>query len=33
MGIKLLAARIRDNVQRFGDGRDLLGPVHVDLGY
>ena len=33
MGIKLLAARIRDNVQRFAEGRDLLGPVHVDLGY
>jgi len=33
MGIKLLAARIRDNVQRFADGRELLGPVHVDLGY
>lgn len=33
MGIKLLAARIRDNVQRYADGRELLGPVHVDLGY
>ncbi|TVR33009.1 MAG: hydroxyacid dehydrogenase [Nitriliruptor sp.] len=33
MGIKLLAARIRDNVQRYAEGRELLGPVHVDLGY
>ena len=33
MDIKLLAARIRDNVQRYAEGRELLGPVHVDLGY
>ncbi|GGI06318.1 D-isomer specific 2-hydroxyacid dehydrogenase family protein [Egicoccus halophilus] len=33
MGRKLLANRIRENVQRFGDGEDLLGPVHVELGY
>jgi phosphoglycerate dehydrogenase-like enzyme len=33
MGRSLLAARVRENVQRFGEGRDLLGPVHVELGY
>lgn len=33
MGRVLLAARVRENVQRFGDGADLLGPVDVDLGY
>ncbi len=33
MGITLLAARVRDNVQRFRDGDELLGPVYVDLGY
>jgi phosphoglycerate dehydrogenase-like enzyme len=33
MGRVLLAARVRENVRRFGAGEDLLGPVHVDLGY
>lgn len=33
MGIPLLAARVKENVERFADGRPLLGPVHVDLGY
>ncbi|MFP4311496.1 MAG: D-isomer specific 2-hydroxyacid dehydrogenase family protein [Nitriliruptoraceae bacterium] len=33
MGIRLLWARVRENVERFGRGEDLLGPVHVDLGY
>jgi phosphoglycerate dehydrogenase-like enzyme len=33
MGIKLLWARVRENVERFGRGDTLLGPVHVDLGY
>jgi phosphoglycerate dehydrogenase-like enzyme len=33
MGIKLLWARVRENVERFGRGQDLLGPVHVELGY
>ena len=33
MGIKLLWARVRENVERFGRGEELLGPVHVDLGY
>lgn len=33
MGIALLATRIRDNVERFAGGDDLLGPVYVDLGY
>lgn len=33
MGIKLLWARVRENVERFGKGEDLLGPVHVELGY
>ncbi|MFA9430522.1 D-isomer specific 2-hydroxyacid dehydrogenase family protein [Egicoccus sp. AB-alg2] len=33
MGRKLLANRIRENVQRYGDGQELLGPVFVDLGY
>ena len=33
MGIPLLAARVTENVERFADGRPLLGPVHVDLGY
>lgn len=33
MGIKLLWARVRENVERFGRGDPLLGPVHVDLGY
>ncbi|MEX2626034.1 MAG: D-isomer specific 2-hydroxyacid dehydrogenase family protein, partial [Ilumatobacteraceae bacterium] len=33
MGRVLLVARIRENVQRYVDGRELLGPVYVDLGY
>jgi phosphoglycerate dehydrogenase-like enzyme len=33
MGRVLLAARVRENVQRFAAGRELLGPVHVELGY
>jgi phosphoglycerate dehydrogenase-like enzyme len=33
MGRALLAARVRENVQRFAAGRELLGPVHVELGY
>lgn len=33
MGIKLLWARVRENVERYGRGDTLLGPVHVELGY
>jgi phosphoglycerate dehydrogenase-like enzyme len=33
MGRTLLAARVRDNVRRFAAGDELLGPVHVELGY
>jgi phosphoglycerate dehydrogenase-like enzyme len=33
MGIALLATRVRENVQRYADGQELLGPVHVELGY
>jgi phosphoglycerate dehydrogenase-like enzyme len=33
MGRVLLAARVRDNVRRFAQGRELLGPVDVELGY
>lgn len=33
MGIKLLWARVRENVERRGRGDELLGLVHVDLGY
>ncbi len=33
MGAKLLAARVRENVQRFAAGQELLGPVDVELGY
>jgi phosphoglycerate dehydrogenase-like enzyme len=29
----LLAARIRENVRRFGAGEPLVGPVDPDLGY
>jgi phosphoglycerate dehydrogenase-like enzyme len=29
----LLAARVRDNVRRFAEGRELLGLVDVDAGY
>ena len=33
MGRVLLATRIRENVQRYASGQQLLGPVHVELGY
>ena len=33
MGIPLLAERVTANVQRYGDGLPLLGPVDVTLGY
>jgi phosphoglycerate dehydrogenase-like enzyme len=33
MGIKLLWARVRENVERYGHDEQLLGPVHVELGY
>ncbi len=33
MGIVLLSARIRENVARYADGRELLGPVDAGLGY
>jgi phosphoglycerate dehydrogenase-like enzyme len=33
MGIELLWTRVRENVERFGRGDELLGPVHVELGY
>ncbi len=33
MGLPLLAARIRDNVVRFGAGRPLVGVVDVRAGY
>jgi phosphoglycerate dehydrogenase-like enzyme len=33
MGIELLWARVRENVARYTRGEDLLGPVHVELGY
>ena len=33
MGIKLLWARVRENVERRGRDDELLGLVHVDLGY
>jgi phosphoglycerate dehydrogenase-like enzyme len=33
MGIELLWARVRENVERYGRGDELLGPVHVELGY
>lgn len=33
MGEALLAERVRENVHRWGQGRPLLGPVDVDLGY
>lgn len=33
MAVPLLSERITANVRRFGSGQDLLGPVHVDLGY
>jgi len=33
MGRALLAVRIRENVRRYAEDRELLGPVYVDLGY
>ena len=33
MAVPLLSERIRVNVRRWADGDDLIGPVHVDLGY
>ncbi|MCU1386702.1 MAG: hydroxyacid dehydrogenase [Ilumatobacteraceae bacterium] len=33
MAVPLLAERITQNVRRFARGEDLIGPVHVDLGY
>lgn len=33
MAVPLLSDRIRVNVRRWADGDDLVGPVHVDLGY
>ena len=33
MGLKLLAHRVTENVRRYIAGRELLGPVNVDLGY
>lgn len=33
MGIPLLAAHIRDNVERFGRGEPLLGLIDVEAGY
>ena len=33
MAVPLLSARIRANVERWRDGRDLLGPVDVTQGY
>jgi phosphoglycerate dehydrogenase-like enzyme len=33
MAVPLLSERITANVRRFADGEELLGPVHVDLGY
>lgn len=33
MAVPLLSERIRVNVRRWNDGDELIGPVHVDLGY
>ena len=33
MAIPLLSNRIAQNVHLFAMGEDLLGPVHVELGY
>jgi hypothetical protein len=33
MAIPLLSERISTNVRRFEAGEELIGPVHVDLGY
>lgn len=33
MAQRLLAERIETNVRRFAAGEELIGPVHLDLGY
>ena len=33
MGLELLWQRVRHNVERYARGEELLGPVHVELGY
>jgi phosphoglycerate dehydrogenase-like enzyme len=33
MAVPLLSERITTNVRRFADGQELVGPIHVDLGY
>ena len=33
MAVPLLSERIAANVRRFGHGEELIGPVHLDLGY
>ena len=33
MAVPLLSERIAVNVRRFASGDDLLGPIHVELGY
>jgi phosphoglycerate dehydrogenase-like enzyme len=33
MGRALLTARVTENVARYARGAELLGPVHVELGY
>lgn len=33
MAVPLLSERITTNVRRFADGEELVGPIHVDLGY
>ena len=33
MAVPLLAERITTNVRRYAHGEELIGPVHVDLGY
>ncbi len=33
MAVPLLSERITANVRRFGHGEELIGPVHLDLGY
>ena len=33
MGLALLTKRITDNVARYREGHELLGPVHTTLGY
>ena len=33
MAVPLLSARITENVRRWADGEELLGPVDVEAGY